>query len=230
MTIEEYRAAREAFRAKALELLECGVEFADIESVYIDDEVEVGAGTFIGPVVTLQGKTRIGKECTIGQNTRMKNAVIGDGTIVDSSVIMDSTVGCGSDVGPFAYIRPGSSVGSSCKIGDFVEVKNSTIGDGTKSAHLTYIGDADVGCDVNFGCGVVLVNYDGNSKHRSTIGNGCFIGCNTNLVSPVNVADGAYIAAGSTVTKDVPENSLCVARARQTVIEGWAKQRGLYRK
>ena len=116
-------------------------------------------------------------------------------------------------------------IGDNIKIGDFVEVKNSVVGDGTKVSHLTYIGDADVGENVNFGCGTVIVNYDGKQKHRTTIGNNVFIGCNTNLVSPVTLSDGAYTAAGSTITGDVPENSLAIARARQTVKEGWAKDK-----
>ena len=141
-----------------------------------------------------------------------------------------SAVGSETTVGPFAYIRPGSRIGKGCKVGDFVEVKNSTLGDGTKSAHLTYIGDADLGKNINLGCGVVFVNYDGTNKYRSTVGDGAFIGCNANIVSPVSIGDGAYIAAGSTVTKNVEEDALCVARARQKNIQGWAKQRGLYRK
>ncbi|MGI6178122.1 MAG: hypothetical protein ACOYJO_06710 [Eubacterium sp.] len=230
MSREIYEKRRSAQRAKAEALLDAGVDFADIERVYIDDEVEVGEGTFIGPDVILEGATKIGKDCRILQNCRFKDAVIGDGVTVESSVILGSTVGGGTSVGPFAYIRPGSNIGEGCKVGDFVEVKNSKIGDGTKSAHLTYIGDADVGRNVNFGCGVVLVNYDGTTKHRSEIGDGAFIGCNTNLVSPVKVGDGAYIAAGSTITDDIPEDALAIARNRQTNIEGWAKERGLYRK
>ncbi len=230
MSREEYEKKRAAQMAKAGALLDAGVDFADIERAYIDDEVEVGEGTFIGPDVTLQGKTKIGRNCTILQNCRFKDAIIGDAVTVESSVILESSVGDGTSVGPFAYIRPGSSVGAGCKVGDFVEVKNSTIGDGTKSAHLTYIGDADVGRNVNFGCGVVLVNYDGTAKHRSGIGDGAFIGCNTNLVSPVRVGSGAYIAAGSTITEDVPDDALAIARSRQTNKEGWAEKSGLYRK
>ena len=149
---------------------------------------------------------------------------------IQTSVVLESQVGAKSKVGPFAYLRPKSIIGKECKVGDFVEVKNSSFGDGSKASHLTYIGDSDVGRDVNIGCGVVFVNYDGSQKHRSTVGDGAFIGCNTNLVSPVKVEDGAYIAAGSTVTKDVPEDALCVARAKQKNIEGWAAKRGLYNK
>ena len=142
-----------------------------------------------------------------------------------SSVIIESEVGAGTNVGPFAYIRPNCTVGSDVKVGDFVELKNSTIGDGTKISHLTYIGDSDVGKGVNFGCGTVTVNYDGKKKYRTTIGDNCFIGCNTNLVSPVNVGDGAYIAAGSTITEDIPEDNLSIARARQVNKDGWKDKR-----
>lgn len=190
----------------------------------------IGAGTLIGPCVTLEGKTVIGENCRILQNSRIVDSVIGDGAEIQSSVVTDSQVGQRTKVGPFAYLRPGSRIGSDCKVGDFVEVKNSSFGDGSKASHLTYIGDSDVGRNVNIGCGVVFVNYDGTNKHRTTVGDGAFIGCNTNLVSPVKVEDGAYIAAGSTVTEDVPEDALCIARARQKNIRGWAAEKGLYRK
>lgn len=230
MNLTEYEAIRGKRREIAIRHMENGVNFADIDSVFIDEEVAIGEGTFIGPCVTLEGNTVIGKNCTIYQNTRIKDSAIGDETTIESSVILEAKVGDRTSVGPFAYIRPKSVVGNGCKVGDFVEIKNSVIGNGTKSAHLTYIGDADVGENVNFGCGVVLVNYDGTNKHRTTIGDGCFIGCNVNLVSPVEVENGAYIAAGSTVTEKVPKNSLCVARARQRNIEGWADRKKLYRK
>lgn len=230
MTFEEYEAKRVRKREIAIRHLEAGVEFEDIDSVYIGEDVVIGEGTYIGPCVTLEGATVIGKNCKIYQNSRLSNAVVGDESKVTSSVLLDAAVGCGTEVGPFAYLRPGTKVGDHCKVGDFVEVKNSVIGDGTKAAHLTYIGDADVGKNVNFGCGVVFVNYDGTNKHRSTVGDGCFIGCNANLVSPVKVGDGAYVAAGTTITEDVPEDALCIGRSRQTVIEGWAEKRALYRK
>lgn len=134
---------------------------------------------------------------------------------------LESTVGNGTSVGPFAYIRPHSVIGSGNKVGDFVEVKNASIGDGTKIAHLTYVGDADVGQRVNFGCGTVVVNYDGISKHRTVIEDDCFIGCNSNLVSPVTVRKRAYTAAGSTITDEVPEDALAIARARQVNKDGW---------
>ncbi len=230
MTYEEYIENKESNKKRILEYMEAGVTFLDIDTVFIDDGVKIGEGTVIEPCVQIRGKTEIGANCLIGQNSRVENSILSDNVNILSSVVLESKIGSGTNVGPFAYLRPNSVVGRNCKIGDFVEVKNSTLGDGTKASHLTYIGDSDLGNDINLGCGVVFVNYDGTNKYRSTIEDGAFIGCNTNLVSPVNVGKGAYIAAGTTVTKDVPEDALCVGRARQKVIEGWAEERGLYRK
>lgn len=210
--------------------LDNGVIFMDPETAYIDKDVKIGKGTVIHPNVVLQGDTEIGEYCVVGMTTRIVDSKIGAGVDIQSSVITESTVGDGTSVGPFAYLRPGSMVGRNCKVGDFVEVKNSSLGDGTKASHLTYIGDSDVGSGVNLGCGVVFVNYDGTNKYRSTVGNDAFIGCNTNLVSPVNVGDGAYIAAGATVTKDIPAGALCVARERESIKEGWADEKGLFKK
>ena len=230
MTYEEYIENKESNKKRIIEYMEAGVTFLDIDTVFIDDGVKIGEGTVIEPCVQIRGKTEIGAHCLIGQNSRIENSILSDEVKVLSSVVLESRIGSGTNVGPFAYLRPNSVVGRNCKIGDFVEVKNSTLGDGTKASHLTYIGDSDLGNDINLGCGVVFVNYDGTNKYRSTIEDGAFIGCNTNLVSPVNVGKGAYIAAGTTVTKNVPEDALCVGRARQKVIEGWAEERGLYRK
>ena len=230
MNMNEYKQRKDKWRKIAEKHIEAGVDIFDIDNVYIDEDVRIGEGTVIGPCVRLEGSTVIGKNCKIEQNSRIVNATIGDDVSIDNSVILDSSVGSNTSVGPFAYIRPGSTIGEACKVGDFVEVKNASMGNGSKSAHLTYIGDADIGENVNLGCGVVFVNYDGKNKHRSTVGDGCFIGCNVNLVSPVDVGDGAYIAAGSTVTKDVPKDALSVGRTRQKNIENWATQRGLYRK
>ena len=230
MNMNEYKQRKDKWRKIVEKHIEAGVDIFDIDNVYIDDDVRIGKGTVIGPCVRLEGSTVIGENCKIEQNSRIVNAAIGDDVSIDNSVILDSSVGSNTSVGPFAYIRPGSTIGEACKVGDFVEVKNASMGNGSKSAHLTYIGDADIGENVNLGCGVVFVNYDGKNKHRSTVGDGCFIGCNVNLVSPVDVGDGAYIAAGSTVTKDIPKDALSVGRARQKNIENWATQRGLYRK
>lgn len=200
-----------------------GVTIIDPKVTYIDETVEIGEGTVIYPGNILEGNTKIGINCILGQNNRIVDSIIDDGADVMSSVLIESKVGEGTHIGPFAYLRPNSNVGKNARIGDFVELKNSNIGDGTKVSHLTYVGDSDVGSEVNFGCGTVTVNYDGINKHRTTIGNKVFIGCNTNLVSPVKLGDGAYTAAGTTVTEDVPENALVIGRVRQEVKEGWAK-------
>ena len=230
MTEKEYFDKKENYKKKALALLNAGVNFVDIESVYIDDEVEVGSGSFIGPCVTLEGKTVIGENCSIYQNSRIVDSSVGLGSTIQSSVILSAEIGSDTTVGPFAYIRPGTKIGNECRVGDFVEIKNSTLGDGTKASHLTYIGDSDLGKNINLGCGVVFVNYDGKNKYRSTIGDGAFIGCNTNIVSPVNIEEGAYVAAATTVTKDVPKDALAIGRVKQDNIEDWAKKSGLYRK
>ena len=210
------------FAAKRQALLESGVRMMDPGAVYVEAGVTVGAGTLLLPGTILRGNTVVGENCEIGPNTMLTDCTVGDGAVINSSQCNESTIESGAHVGPFAYIRPNCHVGRDVKVGDFVELKNSTIGDGTKIAHLTYVGDADVGHRVNFGCGTVLVNYDGNRKYRTTIGDDCFIGCNTNLVSPVHVGDGAYTAAGSTITEDVPADALAIARARQVEKPGWA--------
>lgn len=202
-----------------------GVTMRNPESVYIEDGVEIGNDTKICQNVTIKSGTKIGSDCVIGSGSMLNRAVIHDGVDVLSSVILESEVDEGTHVGPFAYIRPNCHVGKEVKVGDFVELKNSNIDDGTKISHLTYIGDSDVGKRVNFGCGTVTCNYDGKKKYRTTIGDDCFVGCNTNFVSPINVGDGVYIAAGSTITEDIPENSLSIARARQVNKEGWKDKR-----
>jgi len=166
----------------------------------------------------------IGVNCTIGPNALLEQAVIGNGVTVNASQIYESSVGDKTNIGPFAYLRPHCQIGSDVKLGDFVEVKNSVVGDGTKVSHLTYIGDSDVGKRINFGCGTVTVNYDRAKKHRTTIGDDAFIGCNTNLIAPVTVGEGAYIAAGSTITDDVPSQALSIARARQINKDDWASR------
>ena len=228
--MQEYEALEKKRIERNLAYMEAGVNFIDIRAAYIDEGVSIGAGTTIYPCVVIEGDVTIGENCTIGQNTRIKDSVIGDGTSVQSSVILESRVGNETSIGPFAYLRPGSDVGSGCKVGDFVEIKNSKLGDGAKDAHLTYVGDSDVGERVNLGCGVVFVNYDGSSKYRSVVEDGAFIGCNVNLVSPVHVGREAYVAAGSTITKDVPDGALYVARAEGRSIEGWVEKKGILKK
>lgn len=230
MDIKEYEKLERQRIRRNLDYLEAGVRFIDIRTAYIDEGVTIGAGTVIYPCVVIEGDVTIGENCTIGQNSRIKDSVIGDDTSVQSSVILESKVGSGTSVGPFAYLRPNSEVGDGCKVGDFVEIKNSKLGDGAKAAHLTYVGDSDVGERVNLGCGVVFVNYDGSRKYRSVVEDGAFIGCNVNLVSPVHVGKDAYIAAGSTITEDVPDGALYVARAKGRTLEGWVEKKGILKK
>ncbi len=211
-------------RGVLYELAHQGVEIWDYDNTYVEPGVSVGAGTALLPGTILRGNTTIGKNCTIGPNTYLEDVKVGDGTKVNASQLYQSTVGFDTSVGPFAYVRPGSSIGNCVKVGDFVEVKNSKIDDGTKISHLTYVGDSDVGKNVNFGCGTVTVNYDRAKKHRTTIGDNAFIGCNTNLVAPVTVGEGAYTAAGSTITDDVPAQALAVARAHQVNKKEWASK------
>lgn len=206
--------------------MENGVTLIDPKSTYIGADVEILNDTIIYPNNNIEGNTKIGKGVVIYPNSRISNSVIGNEVEIQSSVILDSTIGEKTTVGPFAYIRPESIIGSKARIGDFVEIKKSTIGDNTKVSHLTYIGDAEVGENCNFGCGTVVVNYDGKKKNKTEIGNNSFIGCNTNLVSPVKVYDNTYIAAGSTITDDVHEGELAIARARQRNIPGWVEKKG----
>lgn len=207
--------------------LDNGVTLIDPRSTYIGADVVIGKDTILYPNTILEGNTKIGQRCTILQNTRIKDSIIENGATIESSVILESKVGENTNVGPFAYIRPESSIGNNVKIGDFVEIKKANIGNETKVAHLTYIGDAEVGSGCNFGCGTVVVNYDGKKKHKTIIGDNSFIGCNTNLVSPVKVGDNTYIAAGSTITNEVSEGDLAIARAKQRNIKGWVEKKGL---
>ena len=190
-----------------------------------DGWVEIAPGATILPGTVLRGGTTIGAGAKIGPNTLLENVQVGENATVNASQGYDSTIGKGAKIGPFCHIRPDSHIGENVKIGDFVEVKNSTIGTGTSLAHLTYIGDSDVGAHCNFGCGVVTVNYDGENKSRTTVGDYVFVGCNANLIAPVTLEDGAYIAAGSTITESVPAKALAIARARQTTKPEWAAKK-----
>ncbi len=201
-----------------------GVTITDPAATYIGKDVKIGPDTIIYPGCMLEGRTEIGKSCIIGPNSRITSSHIDDCVTIQMSVLVDSRVKSFTTVGPFAYLRPNSSIGEHVRIGDFVEIKNSSIDDGTKVSHLTYVGDSDVGKCVNFGCGTVTVNYDGKVKNRCRIGDGAFIGCNTNLIAPVEIEARAYTAAGSTITKNVPEDSLAIARSRQENKNGWRKK------
>jgi len=205
--------------------MRAGVTVVDPSSVYIEPSAQIGIDTIVYPGTIIEGDSVIGEECIIGPNSRIVNSKVSDKTEVQNSVVVNSEIGENSHIGPFAYLRPGSAIGSDVKIGDFVEIKNSVIGDKSKVSHLSYIGDCDVGKNVNVGCGTVVVNYDGIKKHRSVLEDNVFIGCNTNLVSPVRVRKNSYTAAGSTITDEVPEDSLAIARSRQENKEGWVKKR-----
>lgn len=192
-----------------------GVTLIDPSNTYIEADVVIGADTIVEPSVYLKGKTVIGKNCYVSMNTEIIDSILEDGVSVRSSSVEQSYIAKGADVGPMAHIRPNSRLGERVHVGNFVEVKNATIGHDTKMGHLTYVGDATLGSRINVGCGTIVVNYDGKYKHHSTIGDDSFIGCNANIVSPVEIGERAFIAAGSTITKDVPTDALAIARARQ---------------
>lgn len=202
-----------------------GVEIWDFDNCYVGPFAEVAPGAVLMPGTILKGSTTVAAGAVIGPNSLLENAHVGEDSTVNASQIYDSTIGQRTNVGPFAYVRPGCTVGDDIKVGDFVELKNSTIGHGTKISHLTYVGDTDLGQRINLGCGTVTVNYDGKSKYRCTVEDDCFIGCNTNMVAPVTIGKGSYVAAGSTITDNVPAGSLAIARERQTNKPGWADQR-----
>ncbi|MDR2909513.1 MAG: bifunctional UDP-N-acetylglucosamine diphosphorylase/glucosamine-1-phosphate N-acetyltransferase GlmU, partial [Oscillospiraceae bacterium] len=224
-------ALNEIARTRVLDrLMAEGVDIPFPAQVTVGPQVRVGPDTRILPGSILTGETVIGKDCEIGPNTRINDAVVGDGSAIIASFVESSTVGGGVKIGPMSNIRPGCVIGDGVKAGDFVELKNSNIGRGTSVAHLTYVGDADVGEFCNFGCGVVTVNYDGSGKYRTEIGNGAFIGCNTNLIAPIRLGDRVYCAAGTTVTEDVPEGSLVIGRSRQAVKENWNSSGERYQK
>lgn len=211
-------------------LAEAGVILYVPSACYIGSEVTVGKGTRIFPNTVILGKTVIGENCTIGPNTVIEDCMIGDSNEIISSHLTQATVENRVKIGPFSYLRPKAHIQNDAKIGDFVEIKNAVIGEGSKASHLTYIGDADVGKHCNFGCGAVVVNYNGKEKFRSQIGDHAFIGCNTNLVSPVTVGDFGYTAAGSTIIRNVPDGALAIARAKQENKEGWVTRKGYLNK
>ena len=202
-----------------------GVRFWDMGSAHIGPKVKLEPGCEILPGCIIVGESVVGQGCVIGPNCLLEDAVLGADVRVNASQIYGSSVGNGTTVGPFAYIRPGCSIGERVRIGDFVELKNSNLGDGTKVSHLTYIGDSDFGADINVGCGVITANYDGKHKHRTVVEDGSFIGSNVNLIAPVRVERGAYVTAGTTVTEDVPADALAIGRARTEIKPEWAAKR-----
>jgi bifunctional UDP-N-acetylglucosamine pyrophosphorylase/glucosamine-1-phosphate N-acetyltransferase len=213
-------------RRKAHALMLAGVTLEDPAATYIDEDVAVGADTTIGPMVQLQGRTRVGERCRVHAGVRLTDATIGDDvTVLDRSIVIRSTVADGASVGPFAHVRPESAIGPGAHVGTFVELKKTTMGRGSKANHLAYLGDATIGRNVNIGAGTITCNYDGVSKHPTIIEDGVFVGSDSQLIAPVTVGQGAYIAAGSSITDDVPADALAIARARQETKPGWAERR-----
>ncbi len=210
---------------KNFELMDSGVTILDPDSTFIDSDVEIGRDSTILPFTYIENGTVIGENCSIGPNCRLQDTKIGNNVIMQFVYAHECEVDDDVVIGPYVHLRPGTKISKKVKIGNFVEVKNSTIGEGTKLPHLQYIGDSDVGENVNIGCGTVTCNYDGKKKHRTTIGDNVFIGCNTSLVAPVKIGSNAYTAAGSTITQDVPENNLAIGRARQVNKSTWKDKR-----
>ncbi len=219
---EKLDAARAASEQVLLKHIANGVEITST-NVYIDDSVAIAPGAVILPGTILRGSTVIGAGCVIGPNSLVEDSSIGAGSQINASQIYGSQIGEKNNIGPFTHVRVNTVTDYGVHLGAYVETKNSNLARGNTVSHLTYIGDSDVGKYCNFGCGTVTSNYDGTNKYRTTIGDYCFIGCNTNLIAPVTVGDGAYTAAGSTITKDVPAGDLGIARERQANISGWAK-------
>ncbi len=208
-----------------------GVTLLDPSTTFVDDEVTIGSGTVIHPGVTLEGRTRIGSNCRIRSWVRITDSAIGDNVFInDSCVIVESRVDDDGRVGPFAHLRPGSHMKAGGHVGNFVELKKTVLGEGSKASHLAYLGDATIGAGVNIGAGTITCNYDGVKKHPTIIEDGAFIGSDSQLIAPVRIGAGAYVAAGSSITEDVPAGALGIARGRQTNILDWARKRREKRK
>jgi bifunctional UDP-N-acetylglucosamine pyrophosphorylase/glucosamine-1-phosphate N-acetyltransferase len=211
---------------KNREVMLSGVTLEDPSSTSIDQDVTIGPDTTIGPAVRLEGRTVIGQECRVHAGARLTNATLGDHvTVLDYSVIVSSTLEAGARVGPFSHVRPGSVVAEGARVGNFVELKETRLGPGSKANHLAYLGDSTIGAGVNIGAGTITCNYDGESKHPTVIEDGVFIGSDSQLIAPVRIGKGSYVAAGSSITADVPEDSLAISRGRQENKVGWATKR-----
>lgn len=204
-------------------LVKEGVIIPDFTGIIISADAVIGKGTVILPNTIILSKTVIGEGCIIGPASVLAETEVGSKVVINSSQCFGSKIGDNTTIGPFVHLRTGSVIGENARVGNFVEIKNSVIGDGSKISHLTYVGDSDVGKGVNFGCGCVTVNYDGKNKMRTVVEDNAFIGCNTNLIAPVKVGKNAYTAAGSTITEDVPDNALAIARERQVIKENWRR-------
>lgn len=211
-------------------LVESGVNIPCFDGIIIEPSSTIEKETIILPGTIILGKCTIGKNCVIGPNSYISDSTVGENTKLNNTQCYNSVVGSGVTCGPFVHIRPNTKIADNVHIGNFVEVKNSTVDDGSKLPHLLYVGDSDVGKNVNFGCGCVTVNYDGKNKFRTVVKDGAFIGCNTNLVAPVTVGENAFTAAGSTITEDVPDNALALARSRQTVKNDWVNIKKPYKR
>lgn len=207
--------------------MENGVTLINPEDIYIEKNVKIGKDTIIYPNNLIKGNTEIGENCILYTDNEISNSIIKDGVEIRKSFLEYSYVDEKTTIGPYAHLRPKSKLGKKVKIGNFVEVKNSVMGDGSKASHLAYIGDGDIGKNVNIGCGVIFVNYDGKNKNRSVVKDNAFVGSNSNLVAPVVVGEKGYVATGSTVTQDVPAGALCIARARQVLKANWSYKKGL---
>jgi bifunctional UDP-N-acetylglucosamine pyrophosphorylase/glucosamine-1-phosphate N-acetyltransferase len=228
-TRAELEKARKLVKDRILrKWLKNGVIFVDENFVFLSPNITIGENTVVYPNVCIEGTTRIGGNCMIYPNVRIMDSVVGDGAIIkDSTVIEESVIENGATVGPFARVRPGSRVGEGARIGNFVELKKVAIGAGTKASHLSYLGDAKIGKDVNIGAGTITCNYDGYRKNVTTIGDNVFIGSDSQLIAPVTIGNGAYVGAGATITRDVPPKALALSRVEQKNIEGWATRREL---
>jgi bifunctional UDP-N-acetylglucosamine pyrophosphorylase/glucosamine-1-phosphate N-acetyltransferase len=226
-TREDLEKVRRFMKEKIInKWIQRGVNFIDASSVFLAPEVTIGRGTTVYPNVHLEGETKIGRQCTVYPNVRILNSIIEDGAVIkDCTLIEESVVKKRAAVGPFAHVRPGSEIGTDARIGNFVEVKKSVIGPGTKAGHLTYLGDAKIGKHVNVGAGTITCNYDGHRKHTTVIKDNVFIGSDSQFIAPVEIGEGAYIGAGSTITKNVPAKALALSRVEQRQIDGWALKR-----
>jgi bifunctional UDP-N-acetylglucosamine pyrophosphorylase / glucosamine-1-phosphate N-acetyltransferase len=217
---------RELVRRTVANLMAEGVTFRDPDSVTVDSTVSIGSDSIVYPYVVLEGATSIGSDCVIGPGVHLKNCRVADGVKVNTGTVgEDSVVETGASVGPYAHLRAGTVLGEKVKVGNFVETKKAVFGRGAKASHLSYVGDAEIGADVNIGAGTITCNYDGVSKYRTVLEDGVFIGSDTQLVAPVRVGKGAYVGAGSTITKDVPPDALALTRTPQRNVEGWAKKK-----
>jgi bifunctional UDP-N-acetylglucosamine pyrophosphorylase/glucosamine-1-phosphate N-acetyltransferase len=226
-TLEELaEAGRRLRRRRIRDLLAAGVTIEDPDSVHVGPDVEIAAEATIRPFTVLEGRTRVASGACIGPFVRLSDVVVGaEAVILDHCLLRECVVGAGASVGPSAHVRPATEIGARAKVGNFVELKKTRLGEGSKAPHLSYLGDSTIGAGVNVGAGTITCNYDGRDKHPTQIEDGVFVGSNSTLVAPLTIRQGAYVAAGSVVTKEVPAESLVLGRARQVVKDGWARRR-----